>query len=232
MQTDSRMGASCGKKSTSAGEGDAPLPVTPLGCSKADGGPSNSSSSAIRTLHTRGELSDEFTVVAELGRGSFGVVSKVPAPTRHPFCRAPRRNTPPSMSSRYSRDASACQVRRNAGGQEFASKAVPRAKLSGARWKKIVAEVESWERLSSPAHPGIVGLIQANARRAKRAYVPPRPADRSFSPAPRPRPRQVVESPDTLYLLTEVMNGGELFDTLQGTKTFSEQARDRPRLSS
>ncbi len=42
----------------------------------------------------------------------------------------------------------------------------------------------------------------------------------------------MVESPDTLYLLTEVMSGGELFDTLQGTKTFSEQARGCPHLSS
>ena len=79
-------------------------------------------------------------------------------------------------------------------------------------------------------HPG-----ERPPRQARVCAAPPRGPllqPRHGSPAPRPRPRQVVESPDTLYLLTEVMSGGELFDTLQGTKTFSEQARGCPHLSS
>ena len=118
-----------------------------------------------------------------------------------------------------------------------AGKSLPRRRCPGQSCPVRAGRrsLRRWSHGSDSAHR----LTQALSDSSRRTPAAPstrmcRPAPRTApsAPAPRPRPRQVVESPDTLYLLTEVMSGGELFDTLQGTKTFSEQARGCPHLSS
>jgi serine/threonine protein kinase len=107
-------------------------------------------------------FSDHYATAEEMGRGSFGVVSK---------------------------------VRCKESGEMLASKAVPRVKLATQKWNAALKEVDLWEKLSDPPHPGILGLIE------------------------------VLEAPDGLYLISELMEGGELFDTLDGDQEhFNEHA--------
>ena len=82
------------------------------------------------------------------------------------------------------------RVTRLADGAEFADKVV----VKRGHWQRQLAEVEVWKRVSEPAHPGILTLLD------------------------------FVETADALHLVTEVMAGGELFEQLEANDAFSEAA--------